>query len=298
MSSFCPNFLPLLFVSFCLNGLALAQEPEATLLWPDGAPGALGENDADKPALFFHAAPKETATGACVIVCPGGGYGGLMMSYEGHDAARWFNSIGVSSAVLRYRLGSNGYRHPTMMHDVQRAVRSLRANAGEYGIDPKRIGVMGFSAGGHLAGTAAVHFDAGKPDAEDPVERMSSRPDFAVLVYPVISMTDGVTHVGSRNNLLGPDPSAELIEKMSLETQVTKETPPTFLFHTGEDQAVPVENSLLFYSALRKAGVAGELHVYRSGSHGAGLDRNPTTKSWPSLLKDWMEHLGFLTKPE
>jgi acetyl esterase/lipase len=282
---------------FCFAGVAVAEEPAATLLWPEGAPGAKGETDADKPALFFHSAAKETANGACVLICPGGGYGALMMSYEGHDAARWFNSIGVSAAVLRSRLGP-AYNHPAPMLDVQRAMRHLRAKAGEYGIDAKRIGVMGFSAGGHLAGTAAVHFDGGKQDAEDVIERVSSRPDFAVLVYPVISMMDQTTHSGSRTNLLGENPSAELLEKMSLERQVTKETPPTFLLHTGEDTVVPAENSVGFYSALRRAGVPAELHVYRAGNHGVGLDRNEATNSWPGLLADWMGYMGFLKKGE
>ena len=283
------------FFVFCLANDIAAEEPAATLLWPEGAPGAKGETDADKPALFFHAAPKETANGACVLICPGGGYGALMMSYEGHDVARWFNSIGVSAAVLRSRLGP-AYHHPAPMLDVQRAMRHLRAKAGEYGIDAKRIGVMGFSAGGHLAGTAAVHFDSGKPDAEDVVDKMSSRPDFAVLVYPVISMMDPTTHSGSRANLLGANPSPELMEKMSLEKQVTKETPPTFLLHTGEDTVVPAENSVGFYSAMRKAGAPAELHVYRAGQHGVGLDRNEATKSWPGLLVDWMGYMGILKK--
>ena len=275
--------------AFFLIGIAHSEEPSATILWPDGAPGAMGETDADKPALFFHPARKETATGACVIVCPGGGYRALMMSYEGHDVARWLNSIGVSAAVLRSRLAPK-YQHPAPMLDVQRAVRYVRANAETYGIDPKRIGVMGFSAGGHLAGTASVHFDKGTPDAEDPVERVSSRPDFSMLVYAVISMMDGVTHSGSRANLLGENASQGLIEKMSLEKQVTKHTPPVFLFHTGGDTVVKPEHSLLYYSAMRKVEGSAELHIYRTGNHGVGLDRNESTKSWPSLLHDWMRH--------
>lgn len=216
-----------------------------------------------------------------------------MMSYEGNDVARWFNRFGVSAAVLRYRLAPR-YHDPAMLQDVRRAVRHLRANAAALGISPKRIGVMGFSAGGHLAASSGVHFEAGQPEAEDPVDQQSSRPDFLILAYPVISMKDGTTHSGSRNNLLGANPTAEAIDRMSLETRVTAETPPTFLFHTGEDAAVPAENSLLFYSALRKAGVPGELHLFRAGPHGVGLDRFEDTKAWPDLLKSWMEHSGLL----
>ena len=274
---------------------ASAEEPAPTLLWPDGAPGAVGTEEADKPALFLHPADPATATGACVVICPGGGYGGLMMSYEGNDVARWFNGFGVSAAVLRYRLAPR-YRDPSMLQDVRRAVRHLRANADTLGLAPNRIGVMGFSAGGHLAASSGVHFEAGDPGSADPVERQSSRPDFLVLAYPVISMKDGVTHAGSRNNLLGPEATPDAIERMSLETRVTEETPPAFLFHTGEDAAVPVENSLLFYSALRKARVPAELHAFRAGPHGVGLDRFEATKAWPSLLKSWMEHLGLLKK--
>jgi len=218
-----------------------------------------------------------------------------MMSYEGNDVARWFNGFGVSAAVLRYRLAPR-YHDPAMIQDVRRAVRHLRANADALGIAPDRIGVMGFSAGGHLAASSGVHFEAGDAKAADPVEQQSSRPDFLILAYPVISMKDGVTHGGSRNNLLGPDPGPEAIERMSLETRVTAETPPAFLFHTGEDAAVPVENSLLFYSALRKAGVPAELHAFRGGPHGVGLDRFEGTKSWPDLLNSWMDHLGLLKK--
>jgi len=270
-------------------------EPEPTLLWPGGAPGAAGGEDVDKPALFLHAADPALATGTCVVICPGGGYGGLMMGYEGNDVARWFKGFGVSAAVLRYRLAPR-YRDPAMLQDVRRAVRHLRANAPALGLAADRIGVMGFSAGGHLAASAGVHAEPGDPAVADPVERQSSRPDFLILAYPVISMRDGTTHRGSRDNLLGPNPAPEAIERMSLETRVTAETPPAFLIHTGEDKTVPVENSILFYSALRKAGVPAELHVFRSGPHGIGLDRFEATRSWPALLQSWMKHLGLLKK--
>jgi acetyl esterase/lipase len=230
-----------------------------------------------------------------VVVCPGGGYGGLA-EHEGHPIAKWLNSLGVTAIVLKYRLGSAGYRHPVMLNDASRAIRTVRSHAGEWKIDPKRIGILGFSAGGHLASTAATHFDEGKPEASDTVERVSSRPDFAVLVYPVITMEDPYTHRGSRQNLLGENPSRELIELLSNEKQVTAKTPPCFLVHTADDAAVPVENSLLFASACRKAGVPVEIHVFEHGPHGFGLGANSPVlngtnsvlSAWPSLCAAWM----------
>lgn len=268
---------------------------EDIVLWPEGAPGALGKDDVDIPILSIHRPAKGKENGAAVIVCPGGGYQHLASSYEGHDVADWFTSFGVTGLVLRYRLAPK-YHHPTMMLDVQRAVRMVRSRSKEWNLDPSRIGVMGFSAGGHLASTAGTHFDAGQADATDPVDRVSCRPDFLVLAYPVISMTE-VGHAGSRKNLLGENPDPKLIELMSNEKQVTKETPPTFLFHTHADTAVLPENSALFYLALKKAGVPAELHIYEQGPHGVGMaPRNAALSSWPGRLKDWMEGRGFLVR--
>jgi acetyl esterase/lipase len=288
-------FSPAVCILLAVSPSAYSAEPEAVLLWPTGAPGALGDTAKDKPALHIHRAGGETATGAAVVICPGGGYGAVMMSYEGHDVARWFNSFGVTAAVLEYRLGPR-YRHPAPLQDVQRALRYLRSRAGDLGLRADRIGVLGFSAGGHLAASAATLFAPGVPDSADPIERVSSRPDFAVLAYPVITLEGAHAHAGSRTNLLGADAPQALISELSLQNRVTPQTPPVFLFHTGTDKAVPPENSLLFYGALRAAGVPAEVHIYREGPHGVGLDRHPATKSWPEEMRRWMEHLGLLER--
>lgn len=287
-----------LLIAACWFLTPSAIAAEWTPLWPDGAPAAKGTADHDVPALMAFPAAKESANGCAVLICPGGGYGGLAMDHEGHQIAAWLNERGISAWILRYRLGTHDYHHPVQQGDVLRAVRVIRHNAAATGVDSERIGIMGFSAGGHLASTAATHFDLGHPDAADPVEKVSSRPDFAILCYPVITMDEAFTHKGSRRNLLGPDQyaNAELVELMSNEKQVTKDTPPTFLFHTTEDAAVPVENAIAFFSALRKAGVAAcELHVYQKGPHGVGLAQNDQTlSSWPERLNDWLANNGFL----
>jgi len=265
-------------------------------LWPKGAPGAVGEEERDKPSITAFLAPEDKATGAACIVCPGGGYGGLMTSYEGDEVAQWLNGIGVHGFVLRYRLGPR-YHHPAMMNDVNRAVRMVRARAVEWKVDPDKIGVWGFSAGGHLAATAATHFDEGKADAEDPVEKVSSRPNYAIMTYPVISLVAPYTHLGSAKNLLGEKISdMELRAFLSPEKQVTAKTPPCFLMHTWED-GVSAENSIDFYSALKKANVPAELHVYEKGKHGYGLGlKDPVLKSWPERLTDWLRVQGMLKK--
>ena len=269
--------------------------PEVVLLWPEGAPGAVGDTERDCPSLTIYRAPAKTANGAAVVICPGGGYGGLAMDHEGHEIARWLNSFGVTGAILRYRHAPR-YRHPAPMQDVQRAIRHVRSRSVELGVDPGRVGVLGFSAGGHLAATAATLFREGKPAAEDPVERLSSRPDFAVLCYPVIDLRGPHAHRGSARNLLGADATGERLDEMSLQRRVTKGTPPTFLFHTNADRGVPPENSVLFYQALRQAGVPAELHIYRDGPHGVGLDRHAAIRSWPDQARLWMKHLGVLEK--
>lgn len=265
------------------------------LLWPDGAPGAKGTAERDKPSITIYLPPKEKANGCGVVVCPGGGYGHLAVGHEGKDIGEWYNTFGVTAFVLRYRIAPH-YKHPSPMLDVQRAIRTVRARAKEWKLDPNRIGVMGFSAGGHLASTAATHFDIGKADSADPIDRTSCRPDFAVLCYPVISFTQPFTHKGSRRNLLGNSPSQKLVESLSNEKQVTKNTPPTFLFHTTADRAVPPENSIAFYLALRKAGVPAEMHIYEKGRHGVGLaKRDPVLSTWPGRLRDWLKSRGLLS---
>ncbi len=271
---------------------------ETIILWPDGAPGAVGNEKADRPMIGMHKPPERKANGCAIIVCPGGGYGHLADTYEGHDVARWFNTFGVTSFVLRYRLAPR-YRHPAPLNDVQRAVRTVRANADKWGIDPARIGVMGFSAGGHLTSTAGTHFDNGKTDTPDPVDRVSSRPDFLVMAYPVISFTSEYTHKGSVKNLLGDSPDPKLVEFLSSEMQVTSETPPAFLFHTSGDKSVPAENSIAFYLALHKAGVPVEMHIFEPGPHGVGMGgtKEPAVSDWPNQLKHWMDHRGYLKQP-
>jgi acetyl esterase/lipase len=268
--------------------------PPAQLLWPSGAPGAVGDADTDKPALFEFLPPADKANGAAVIVCPGGGYGGLAMSYEGKDVAEWFNTLGVTAFVLRYRLAPN-YHHPVPLNDAQRAMRTVRAGAAQWKIDPNRIGILGFSAGGHLASTLGTHFDAGKSESSDPIEQVSCRPDFLVLCYPVIAMATPYGHAGSKKNLLGANPDPAVLASLSNETQVTDKTPPTFLFHTSEDTAVPPENSVLFYLALRQAKVPAEMHIYEHGRHGVGLGQNdPVLATWPGSLADWLKGRGLL----
>jgi len=277
---------------------ALAQSPPAQrkveLLWPDGAPGAVGAEAVDKPNLTLYPAPEKGAVGTAVVVCPGGGYGFLAKDHEGDQIARWLNSLGISAYVLQYRIAPR-YHYPAPFLDATRAMRFVRAHAAEYHISPQRIGIWGFSAGGHLASTVGTHFDAGDANAADPIDRVSSRPDFMVLAYPVISFTTPYTHRGSLHNLLGDHPDPKLVESLSNELQVTPQTPPAFLFHTDEDNGVPAENSVLFFLALRKAGVPAEMHIYERGPHGVGLAATDAVLgTWPARLKDWLDIRGLL----
>ncbi len=253
------------------------------------------DSDPFEPTMDIYLPPPDKAIGSAVIVLPGGGYGGLATSHEGKQVAEFFNSQGIAAFVVRYRHAPR-YHHPIPLGDAQRAIRIVRSRAAEFKISPSRIGVMGFSAGGHLTSTTVTHFDAGKADATDPIERMSSRPDFGVLCYPVITLMDEpFVHKGSRSNLLGPSPAEGLQKNLSNELQVTKETPPCFLFHTDDDKGVPAENSVLFYLALRKAGVPAEMHIFKPGNHGLGLaPTNPSLSIWPTLLVNWMKLNGWL----
>ena len=287
-----------LFGVFLCSVPGYSQPTKPFPLWPDGAPGALGTNEKDIPTLTPYLPEPAKATGASIVICPGGGYAGLA-SHEGLDYARFLNEQGIAGFVLKYRLGSSGYRHPVMLQDAARAVRIVRAQAAQWKLDPKRIGIMGSSAGGHLASTLLTHFDAGKPDATDAIERQSSRPDLGILCYAVITMGQ-FTHQGSKHNLLGSDPSNELVRDLSNELQVTKDTPPCFLWHTWEDGAVPVENSLHFAEALRKAGVPFDLHIYQKGAHGLGLgsrEWDPGKRHpWTRDLAVWLAVQGFCRK--
>ena len=277
-----------------LSAQSLSQQPKTVPLWPNGAPAALGTEDRDRPEITIYQPNGNHADATAVIVCPGGGYGALAMNHEGRQIANWLNSYGIVAVVLKYRLGPR-YHHPVEMGDAQRAVRMVRAQAADLGVAPGRIGAWGFSAGGHLVSTIGTHFDAGKPDAADAVERASSRPDFMILAYPVISFTTPYTHQGSLKNLLGEKPDGALVQSLSNELQVTAQTPPTFLFHTNADTGVPAENSVLFYLALRKAGVPAEMHIYEKGPHGVGLGNpDPALSAWPQALANWFRTRGLL----
>lgn len=262
--------------------------PQRVPLWPNGAPGALGNTDADQPSLTIYPIGGPQKVNTAVIVFPGGGYVNLALDHEGTQIAAWLNSYGITAFVLRYRLGPK-YHHPIEIGDAQRAIRWARAHAAEYGYDASHIGIWGFSAGGHLASTASTHFDAGNPSSTDPIDQQSCRPDFAILAYPVITMLEPYVHMGSRRALLGENPTAEDEKLLSNEVQVTKDTPPTFLFHTSDDKVVPVQNSIQYYLALRAAGVPAEMHIYQSGPHGVGLARNrPELATWPDMLANWL----------
>jgi acetyl esterase/lipase len=272
----------------------LVQDPQTILLWPDGAPGALGREDADRPALTIYMPPNTTGPMTAVIVAPGGSYARLSTNLEGRAPANYLNTLGIAAFVLRYRLGPR-YHHPIELGDAQRAIRTVRARAAEWHLASDRIGIMGFSAGGHLASSASTHFDAAKADAADPIDRISSRPDFAILGYPVISFIEPWTHQGSRTNLLGDAPDPALARSLSNETQVTSSTPPTFIYHTNADTVVPVENAIAYFLALRKAGIPAEIHVFRNGAHGSGLaQQDPALAEWPRLLANWLRASGFV----
>ena len=274
----------------------LVAEPQTISLWENGAPGALGTGDGDQPTLTLYTPLNPAASGTAVIVTPGGSYQFLATNHEGRQVADWLNALGITAFVLKYRLGPR-YHHPIELGDAQRAIRLVRARAKEFGIRPDRVGMMGFSAGGHLASTAGTHFDPGDPKARDPIDRVSSRPDFLVLAYPVISFVAPYTHQGSARNLLGDRPDPELLQELSNDLHVTPQTPPTFLFSTSADTAVPPENSAAFYLALHKAGVPAELHIFESGPHGVGLDlSDPALGEWPTLLTHWLRGRGLLTQ--
>ncbi len=280
-------------------GANLVSAADPIRLWAGAAPGALGEADHDIPTITPYLPAADKVSGTSIVVCPGGGYGGLA-GHEGEGYAKWLADNGVAAFVLKYRLGSKGYRHPVMLGDVSRAIRLVRSRAAEWKLDSQRVGVMGSSAGGHLASTAVTHFDAGKADAADAVDRQSSRPDFGVLCYAVISMEDGVTHGGSKANLLGKDPDPKLVELLSNEKQVTKTTPPCFVWSTQEDKAVPVTNSLRFVAALQQSGVAYDFHVYQKGPHGIGLSEGKNGAAagdihpWAKDLLFWMRQNNWL----
>ncbi len=287
-------FVPFMLAAICSKAFADDgfQPPEIRPLWPDGAPQAMGDADADRPGVWVYPA-GENANGAAIVICPGGGYAIHATDHEGVQPAKYFNRIGVTAFVLRYRLSP--YRHPVPLIDAQRALRFVRAHAEEFKIDKHRVGIMGFSAGGHLTSTSVTHFDGGDANAADAINKESSRPDFGILGYPVVSLTADYAHRGSGSNLLGKDPTDAQLKSLSNELNVTAETPPLFLFHTSEDTGVPAENSVSMYLACREAGVPAELHVYQHGPHGVGLaNEHPALSQWITTAGTWLRQNGLL----
>lgn len=248
-----------------------------------------------EPSIEVYLPSKRLANGRAIVICPGGGYGYLSYDWEGTDFAKWLNSKGIAGIVLKYRLPDSksvkeSFKAP--LQDLQRAMRIVRANSEEWNIEKNKVGVMGFSAGGHLAATLATRFNEDYLEKKDEIDTLSARPDFAVLVYPVISMKEGITHGGSRRNLLGEDPAGELVEKFSNELQVKEDTPPTFLVHTADDGSVPVENSLLFYKALTDKNIPAEMHLYPKGGHGFGMAKaEGYLETWTARLSDWLKEM-------
>lgn len=294
-----------LVVTLIFAGVVSARAAEAPqLLWPEGAPGALGDADEDTPTVTFMPAPKANNTGAALIICPGGGYYNIMMDYEGQEMGEWANSIGVTGVVLKYRLTKHGYHHPAWLQDAQRAISYVRSKAEEYGIDPNRIGIGGFSAGGHLASTCGVHYDRRSYEAVDAIDKVSCKPNYMILVYPGI--TSSRWSEDYRKRVLGPDAAADLADYLSTDQHVTSETPPTFLVHGHNDATVSPEQSITFYLACREAGVPAELHIYLDGPHGFGMGQLENTKavtshsatigSWPGRCEGWMRTLKLLEK--
>lgn len=271
-------------------------EKQRIELYSGSVPGQLQKGDGHDPHGLLYLPKRDSNTDpiSLIVVVPGGGYGGLAMDHEGFQIAKWCNENGMGALICVYRHRGAGYSHPIPLQDAQRAIRLVRHNAKQWHIDPNHIGIIGFSAGGHLTSTVSTHFDSGNAEATDPVEKESSRPDAAILCYPVIGMGKPYTHAGSQRNLLGENPDPELVASLSNEDRVTAETPPSFLLHTQEDKVVTVENSLVYYAALAKHGVPSALHVFPKGPHGIGLSKKlPESSQWPSLCLDWLKGRGF-----
>lgn len=290
----------------CSAAVARAAGPKVIPLWPEGVPGLKADAADEKivdgrvvgvhyPTLTLYAAPADKANGTAVILCPGGGYVRLSIGENGGADTRWLNGLGVTVFVLKYRMVE--YGHPAPLRDVLRAIRIVRSRAAEFGVRPDRIGLLGGSAGGHLAASAATMWDAAEGKTGAALDSVLARPDFAMLIYPVVTMQDPYVHKGSRTALLGKTPAPDLVELLSIEKRVRKDTPPTFLVATMADQSVPVENSLHLYKALRDVGVPAEMHVYALGAHGASRDpQYGTTASWPQRAEEWMRANGWLSR--
>lgn len=261
------------------------DEPKPQPLWPNAAPGAKGNTPADIPEYTVYSPAPDKANGTAVVICPGGAYWALMMTYEGRDIAKWLNGMGITGIVLKYRV--HPYQHPAPMLDAQRVMRIARKNAKEWGINADKIGIMGFSAGGHVASTIGTHYDAGNPKDADPIEQVSCRPNFMILIYPVITMGEK-GHAGSRNTLLGPNPTEAEIDFVSNEKHVTADTPPAFLAHSKKDSAVNVANSQMFYDALIKNNVKATFLELPTGEHGLGCGNGPEWAAWQKACTEWL----------
>ena len=274
-----------------MTAIDLPKAPEGTpviSLYEDSSLASIESDELDAPRLFLFTLPDATAPTPAILICPGGGYGHLAMAHEGYDVAQWLNSHGIAAVVLQYRIAPN--RHPAPLQDAQQAMRLIRKNADEWNINPDRTGALGFSAGGHLVSTLGTHFSA-----IDGQETIASRPDFMILLYPVISMMPPIGHMGSRNNLIGTEAAPDLEQALSSHLQVNSDTPPTFLVHTSDDPGVPVENSLEFYMALLRVGVPAEMHLFETGRHGLGLGlENVAFQAWPELCIQWLRTRGML----
>jgi acetyl esterase/lipase len=300
-------------VLFILIGILMPARAQVSIikLWPDKIPGAVSNvNYAEEatvneglgtmfskvtdPALYVYLPPADKANGTAVLICPGGGYSVLAFDHEGHQIARWLNENGIAGIILKYRLPSDQIMEDKSigpLQDAQEAMRTIRRNAREWKINPAKIGVIGFSAGGHLASTLSTHYAIPVYEMKDTI---SARPDFSILIYPVITMNTTFTHLGSRINLIGENPSEETILHFSNELQITGETPPAFLVHSTDDKAVPVKNSIVYYEGLQKYGIPSELHIFQKGGHGYGLASEQATQSaWPDLCLQWLKASGF-----
>jgi acetyl esterase/lipase len=295
----------------CFFSLQSRAQVVSLTLWPDGIPGfvlnsayvekstitdglATRYEKVTSPALFPYLPPKESATGTAVLICPGGGYAALAFNHEGHAIAKWLNDNGIAGIILKYRLPSDLIMKDKSigpLQDAQEALRTIRRNAAKWNIDPNKIGVIGFSAGGHLASTLSTHY---AEKVYEPKDTVSARPDFSLLIYPVITMDSSFTHAGSRRNLIGENPPQEAISRFSNELQVNENTPPAFMVHSADDKTVPVKNSIVYYEQLVKYGIPSELHIFQKGGHGYGLAGNRETQSaWPELCIRWLKASGF-----
>jgi acetyl esterase/lipase len=291
------------FSLFTISYTSMAQDFKLKV-WPNGASDSNGITQPEEifdgkrvrnvteAEIYIYLPKMGVNKGAAIVICPGGGYGMEAMDHEGYDMAEWLALQGVAGIVLKYRLPNGHDQIP--LGDAQRAIRIVRQKAAEWGINPGKVGIAGSSAGGHLASTAGTKFDLGKPESTDPIDKYSCRPDFMLLLYPVITFDEQFGHMGSRTNLIGPGNKWELVEKYSNELHVTAQTPPTFLILSDDDGAVPPRNSIEFYMALKKFNIPAEMHIFRDGGHGFGMNKiNKPVDQWPNLFAQWMKAQGI-----